>query len=114
VTSPGFIPGSPRVTLLSVVAVLVVVVYLLIFAPWRPYGGKSLETLRANFCGALPVGTTGDKAIAFLDARNVKHSRLLAQDHAIHASLGNTGWTVFFDCSTEMKLTFRRRSLVGL
>jgi hypothetical protein len=92
--------------LISVIATLAVVVYLILFAPWRPHGGESIEKIRADFCGALPVGATENRVTAFLLERKAEHSQLIRQDRAIYAYLGNTGRTVFFDCSTKVKFTF--------
>jgi hypothetical protein len=69
--------------------------YLILFAPWRPHGGQSLQQLHADFCGTMPVGSTEESVLKFLTERKEKHSVPTTGDHAISAFLGNTGLTVF-------------------
>jgi hypothetical protein len=95
--------ASPRLVLASVLAAAAIAAYLLLFAPWRPHGGQSIQKLDADFCGAIPVGSTEESVLRFLSERKEDHS---VWDHAISAYLGNTGTTVFFTCSTEVRFAF--------
>jgi len=98
--------ASPRLVLVSVLATLVFAGYLILFAPWRPHGGESSQRIQADFCDAIPKGSTEETVLKFLANRKERHSGPKAEDHTIRVFLGNTGNTVFFECSTEVRFAF--------
>jgi hypothetical protein len=90
----------------GVVAVTVLFMLITTFTPIRIHRGLSPEAWANKLRFEIPMGSSYESVVNYLDKARIEHSPLVEKDRKIYAIIRDTCWAALLECSTDMEFSF--------
>lgn len=74
--------------------------------PLRYYPGPGPKEVSARVRTALPIGSSKEKVVAYLDEKHIEHSEFLPVERRIYAIQRDTCRALLVTCSIDMVFDF--------